>query len=85
MASSLMAPTTRPPLGWQHAFGATTPEASVLFAGGALPFSIAGAPVALGVPLLGAGAVVCRAKLSATYSGADRRAIRAEVLTAASS
>ncbi|TCT06769.1 autotransporter domain-containing protein [Aquabacter spiritensis] len=33
-------------LGWQHAFGDTTPSSTMRFASGAVPFTVAGAPIA---------------------------------------
>jgi outer membrane autotransporter protein len=59
-------------VGWQHAFGDTTPTAAMLFAGGTLPFQVAGAPIAEDTLMLGAGlayALSGAASLSVDYSG----------------
>ncbi|MFG1359665.1 autotransporter domain-containing protein [Xanthobacter pseudotagetidis] len=59
-------------VGWQHAFGDTTPTAAMLFTGGALPFQVAGAPIAEDTLMLGAGlgyALSTAATLSVDYSG----------------
>lgn len=59
-------------VGWQHAFGDTTPTATMLFAGGTLPFQVAGAPIAEDTLMLGAGlgyALSPAASLSVDYSG----------------
>ncbi|MFC7398264.1 autotransporter domain-containing protein [Chelatococcus sp. GCM10030263] len=48
--------TLRGTLGWQHAFGDTTPTASFLFSGGSLPFTVAGLPVAADALVVKAGA-----------------------------
>ncbi len=42
-------------LAWQHAFGDTTPTASMLFAGGTLPFQVSGVPIAEDALLVQAG------------------------------
>ncbi len=42
-------------LGWQHAFGDTTPTANMLFQGGATPFQVSGVPIAENTLLMGAG------------------------------
>ncbi|TCT01681.1 autotransporter domain-containing protein [Aquabacter spiritensis] len=59
-------------LGWQHAFGDTTPVATMLFAGGTTPFQVSGVPIAEDALLLGAGlsfALSDVASLGVTYSG----------------
>lgn len=43
-------------LGWQHGFGDLVPTTAVTFTGGALPFTVAGAPLAADALVLGAGA-----------------------------
>jgi len=43
-------------IGWQHGFGDLTPATTVSFAGGSLPFTVAGAPLAADALVLGAGA-----------------------------
>jgi outer membrane autotransporter protein len=48
--------TLRGTLGWQHAFGDTTPSAAFLFAGGSLPFTVAGVPIAEDALVVKAGA-----------------------------
>ncbi|MFC7396699.1 autotransporter outer membrane beta-barrel domain-containing protein [Chelatococcus sp. GCM10030263] len=48
--------TLRGTLGWQHAFGDTTPTASFLFSGGSLPFTVAGVPIAADALVVKAGA-----------------------------
>ncbi|MFC7395584.1 autotransporter domain-containing protein [Chelatococcus sp. GCM10030263] len=48
--------TLRGTLGRQHAFGDTSPTASFLFAGGSLPFTVAGLPFAADALVLKAGA-----------------------------
>jgi outer membrane autotransporter protein len=73
-------------LGWQHAFGDTTPYASMLFAGGTTPFQVAGPPIAQDALLVGAGlgyAASELATLSLKYngqiaSGASQNAFSAE-------
>ncbi|MFG1327591.1 autotransporter outer membrane beta-barrel domain-containing protein, partial [Xanthobacter autotrophicus] len=73
-------------LAWQHAFGDTTPYASMLFAGGTTPFQVAGAPIAQDALLVGAGlgyAASELATLSVKYngqiaSGASQSAFSAE-------
>ncbi|MFG1352810.1 autotransporter domain-containing protein, partial [Xanthobacter autotrophicus] len=73
-------------LAWQHAFGDTTPYASMLFAGGTTPFQVAGAPIAQDAVLVGAGlgyAASELATLSVKYngqiaSGASQNAFSAE-------
>ncbi|MGU3496664.1 autotransporter-associated beta strand repeat-containing protein [Xanthobacteraceae bacterium A53D] len=42
-------------IGWQHAFGDTTPAATMLFQGGTTPFQVSGVPIAENALLLGAG------------------------------
>lgn len=59
-------------LGWQHAFGDTSPTAAMLLSGGSVPFQVAGAPVAEDALLVEAGlgyALSGAAALSVTYSG----------------
>ncbi|WP_132034940.1 autotransporter outer membrane beta-barrel domain-containing protein, partial [Aquabacter spiritensis] len=59
-------------LGWQHAFGDTTPVATMLFAGGTTPFQVSGVPIAEDALLLGASlsyALSNVASLGVTYSG----------------
>ncbi len=59
-------------LGWQHAFGDTSPTAAMLFSGGTVPFQVAGAPVAEDALLVEAGlgyALSGAAALAVTYSG----------------
>jgi outer membrane autotransporter protein len=48
--------TLRGTVGWQHAFGDTTPSAAFLFAGGSLPFTVAGVPIAEDALVVKAGA-----------------------------
>ncbi|MFG1392928.1 autotransporter family protein [Xanthobacter agilis] len=64
--------TVRAALGWQHAFGDTTPFADVILAGSTLPASIAGVPVARDTALVGAGlryAVAPGAEFALKYAG----------------
>lgn len=59
-------------LGWSHAFGDTTPTATMRFQSGGLPFAVAGVPIAEDSLLLGAGvstALTANSALSVTYSG----------------
>ncbi|MBA4791971.1 MAG: autotransporter domain-containing protein [Rhizobiales bacterium] len=59
-------------LGWQHAFGDTTPAATMRFADGTLPFAISGVPIAEDALLLEAGLAYSLsgvAALSVAYSG----------------
>ncbi len=59
-------------LGWQHAFGDTTPTATMLFQSGATPFAISGVPIAENTLLLGAGlayALSDLATLQVNYTG----------------
>ncbi len=59
-------------LGWQHAFGDTTPTATMLFQSGATPFAISGVPIAQNTLLLGAGlayALSDLATLQVNYTG----------------
>ena len=42
-------------VGWQHAFGITTPDVALAFAGGAAPFTAQGVPLARDAALIGAG------------------------------
>ncbi len=59
-------------LGWQHAFGDTTPSATMLFQSGATPFAISGVPIAQNTLLLGAGlayALSDLATLQVNYTG----------------
>jgi outer membrane autotransporter protein len=63
--------TLRGALAWRHAFGDTTPLATLAFAGGS-PFSVAGLPIARNAALVEAGldlAVGARATLGLSYSG----------------
>ncbi|MDQ0301180.1 autotransporter outer membrane beta-barrel domain-containing protein [Ancylobacter polymorphus] len=59
-------------LGWQHAFGDTTPAATMMFSAGDLPFQVGGVPIAEDSMLLQAGigyTLSDMAVLSASYSG----------------
>lgn len=59
-------------LGWQHAFGDTTPSALMSFVGGTLPLQVSGVPVAEDTFLVEAGlgyALSNVARLSINYSG----------------
>ena len=59
-------------LGWQHAFGDTTPSATMQFMGGTTPFQVTGVPVAQDAMLVGAGlayALSDLATLQVTYTG----------------
>lgn len=59
-------------LGWQHAFGDTTPEAVMTYAVGSAPFTIAGAPIASDAAVLGAALtyeLTPQASLSVRYDG----------------
>lgn len=59
-------------LGWQHAFGDTTPEALMAFGPGAVPFSVSGVPIAADSALLEAGLDIGftpAASLSVFYAG----------------
>ncbi|WP_164738510.1 autotransporter outer membrane beta-barrel domain-containing protein [Aquabacter cavernae] len=59
-------------LGWQHAFGDTTPSAALLFQGGTTPFQLTGTPIAQDAVLLGAGlsyALSDVSALSVNYNG----------------
>lgn len=59
-------------LGWQHAFGDTTPEALMAFGPGAVPFSVSGVPIAADSALLEAGLDINftpAASLSVFYAG----------------
>jgi fibronectin-binding autotransporter adhesin len=67
-----MAVTGRGTLGWRHALGDATPEMSLAFASGGIPFTIAGAPLAKNSAVVEAGldlAVTANAKLGVVYSG----------------
>ncbi|WP_193760045.1 autotransporter-associated beta strand repeat-containing protein [Azorhizobium caulinodans] len=59
-------------LGWQHAFGDTTPTAATRFLGGATPFQVQGVPIAEDTMLVGAGlayALSDLATIQVNYSG----------------
>ena len=59
-------------LGWQHAFGDTTPTATMLFTGGTLPFQVAGVPIAEDTLLMEAGLAYALSDLTAlsvNYNG----------------
>ncbi|WP_374539631.1 autotransporter outer membrane beta-barrel domain-containing protein [Micromonospora aurantiaca (nom. illeg.)] len=59
-------------LGWQHAFGDTTPAAAMRFLGGATPFEVSGVPIAQDALLVNAGlayGLSDAATLAVTYSG----------------
>lgn len=47
--------TPRVSLGWQHAFGDVDPSATLAFASGGMPFSVAGAPIAEDTAVVAAG------------------------------
>lgn len=64
--------TSHATIGWQHAFGDIAPEASVAFAGGATPFTVAGVPIARNSLPLQAGisyALSDTAQIDASYLG----------------
>ncbi|MEP9380621.1 autotransporter-associated beta strand repeat-containing protein [Aquabacter sp. CN5-332] len=59
-------------LGWQHAFGDTTPEAVMTYASGSSPFTILGAPIAVDALAVGVGLtydITSQARLSVKYDG----------------
>ncbi|WP_454918250.1 autotransporter-associated beta strand repeat-containing protein [Xanthobacter sediminis] len=59
-------------LGWQHAFGDTTPSAAMRFLGGMTPFAVSGVPVAEDALLLNAGlayGLSDATALAVTYTG----------------
>lgn len=59
-------------LGWQHAFGDTTPETVMTYAVGSAPFTIAGVPIASDAAVLGAVLtydLAPQASLSVRYDG----------------
>ncbi|WP_164738526.1 autotransporter domain-containing protein [Aquabacter cavernae] len=59
-------------LGWQHAFGDTTPSATMLFLGGSTPFNVQGVPIAEDTAVVGAGlsyALSDLATLQVNYTG----------------
>lgn len=59
-------------LGWQHAFGDTTPTATMRFAGGTLPFQVLGVPIAEDALLVQAGVAYAlseAAALAVNYTG----------------
>ncbi|OYW52984.1 MAG: autotransporter outer membrane beta-barrel domain-containing protein, partial [Rhizobiales bacterium 12-68-15] len=59
-------------LGWQHAFGDTTPTANMQFLAGSTPFQIQGVPIAEDTLLVGAGlsyALSDLATIQVNYSG----------------
>nr|WP_281493660.1 autotransporter domain-containing protein [Ancylobacter koreensis] len=59
-------------LGWQHAFGDITPEATQSFASGSVPFTVTGVPIAEDAALVEAGLDVMltdAVTLGASYSG----------------
>jgi subtilase-type serine protease len=63
--------TLRGALAWRHAFGDTTPLATLAFAGGS-PFTVAGLPIAKNAALVEAGldlAITPRATLGLSYTG----------------
>jgi outer membrane autotransporter protein len=77
--------TARGSLGWQHAFDAVTPTASMSFAASSTPFAIAGVPLASDMFLLEAGldAMVARnARISLLYAGRLAAATSAHVVKA---
>lgn len=58
-------------VGWQHAFGDTTPTSTMQFLGGTTPFSVSGVPIAEDALLLQAGltyALSQKATLGASYT-----------------
>ncbi|WP_230978917.1 autotransporter outer membrane beta-barrel domain-containing protein [Ollibium composti] len=66
-----MKATARGMIGWRHAFGGTTPLASLAFSGGS-PFAIAGVPIAKDTAVLEAGldfAISDNATLGISYAG----------------
>jgi outer membrane autotransporter protein len=59
-------------LGWQHAFGDTTPERESAFASGSLPFIVTGVPIAEDALVVEAGldyAILPNTVLGVSYSG----------------
>lgn len=59
-------------VGWRHAFGDTTPSATMQFLGGSTPFAISGVPIAEDSLVLGLGlstALTTSSTLSVNYSG----------------
>ncbi|OYW22074.1 MAG: hypothetical protein B7Z52_00010 [Burkholderiales bacterium 12-64-5] len=63
--------TPRATIGWQHAFGDTTPASTMQFQGGTTPFSVSGVPIAEDALLLEAGlsyALSPKATLGASYT-----------------
>ena len=63
--------TPRATIGWQHAFGDTTPGSTMQFTGGTTPFSVSGVPIAEDALLLEAGlsyALSDKATLGASYT-----------------
>lgn len=76
--------TAKAMLGWRHAYGDTTPEAALSFAGGAA-FTIDGAPVAEDAAVVDLGlafAIAPEAKLSLHYAGQFAGGARDDGVTA---
>lgn len=72
-------------LGWQHAFGDTTPSATMLFQGGATPFNVQGVPIAEDAAVLGAGlayGLSDQATLQVNYTGQIAAAASQNAFTA---
>ncbi|OYX89323.1 MAG: hypothetical protein B7Y84_05615, partial [Azorhizobium sp. 32-67-21] len=72
-------------LGWQHAFGDTTPVATMLLTGGATPASVSGVPIAEDALLLEAGlsyGLSATAALAVNYSGQLASSASQNALTA---
>jgi outer membrane autotransporter protein len=66
------AATLKGSLGWQHAFGDTTPERESAFASGSLPFIVTGVPIAEDALVVEAGldyAILPNTVLGVSYSG----------------
>jgi subtilase-type serine protease len=66
-----MTMTARGTVGWKHAFGDTTPLATLLFAGGS-PFTVAGVPIAQDAAVIDAGVdvrVAPNATVGLSYGG----------------
>ncbi len=64
--------TLKGSLGWQHAFGDTTPERESAFASGSLPFIVTGVPIAEDALVVEAGldyAILPNTVLGVSYSG----------------
>lgn len=65
--------TARGSLAWQYAFGDVTPQATIAFASGSAPFTVAGAPIGRNAALLGVGLdyrVSSSLSVGIAYSGA---------------